>query len=93
MFVYLQESVLDEKKKSRVNQETAEFRIPNESVCGLHDSYTDLREAISKYEAIVDHIDHIWQEKVYFLTYYFLFPPSKRRPSIQYQLNNPFICN
>ena len=38
--------------------------IPQESIARLHESRLNLQEAIVKYEAIVDHLDRVWDDKV-----------------------------
>ena len=36
----------------------------------LQQSFTELKQAITKYQAIVDHLDNVWQEKVRWLSLY-----------------------
>ena len=63
-----QESVLDEKMKSVASSDipppSSEPAIPPYAVENLHHSHLNLKQAIVKYEAIVEHLDRVWEEQV-----------------------------
>lgn len=69
IFYKWMDSVLDAKLEDKQRRGSGDaygvgHMVPQQSVHRMHHARLNLQEAIVKYEAIVDHLDRVWQDQV-----------------------------